>query len=1185
MDALLNENQQLKEELLMNENAIQFIEKYTKQFSDIHDKAIMLVNTTHELDKQVIIRDNAIQHIKNILDSVYNENISYTSKFGAMIVNEIKNKGEHFIMELSGCLCKKNTSMIMFEAPLMIEHQIEPTHQDVDNIIELIEDLKVDELNDENEETSSQVEVIEVPESRVTTKSFDEKFLDNMQEQFLEFAKIKHKKTINKILENKQVEDKELLRLINSFNKAHPEFKNKIRKYEKQRNNKEEHAKEILKAIYNEKYGDKYKRKMDQTNFENPHFEKWMKKQMFVMMVSSDMGYPGSPDMGSHGSPDMGSHGSPEMGSHGSPDMGSHGSPEMGSPEMGSPEMEGGGKRVQINPDDEQHPWNRDDNNGSENKKRKLSHKMELDTTIKIELEPLNIENWNDKSVAFNYLLNTIDIFDTDYCYLEEMYEMRGMCDRGEDQSVMNDGMFGGKPILDTKSFEEFYDSIRLLSDMKHDFGKSGLFEKVSKIIPPLFKSGILSEPRFIAKVIGTKFDFYENLYIRDATRKKYVKEGNSREVFDKATLGSIKNIVCDMPLGEEYHSDNISDKQLQRIYTYGNHLDPSPVRGVVTNKYMTIQNYMTFLNEIISKFFQSYFLVIDPPNQDPTKYIDLIPVIQSVQQIENDMGKYRFQFQNSTIGLNGTDFEINSIVNNELLSKLPQSIQDAITRLFSGPNGELKKLLYLMTYKELGDHIQLHELKRIREDRQGTNQQNPFIDTIFGTRDQILIADAFKQEEPVMFWFDSVNNKFAPGIKLPNLDDLKQDSPLSGPGSFQSILFYYSKFHKNNIDLSTSQAIKKFINDKLDRYINIMNLNQKEVVKSSNPDLTNNLQNLRTYNAPGLNELNIFEIIRKKLLEFILDLYDYKESIEPLLQSIASYLESNNVSQLNNDRKKRYINDIQVCMRILDISFETLSQYYTIKGNIKNVQIQSKVDQRILKTNIQQFIRNSGRSRRSSGQNITEIFTKLKSIRKVALNMMPEDSKYNQHLGTIFNELLGFNSPIININQLIETNAGKIKDKFGSNQVLMDLDDSIHELESLIKSDPTLNEQFKKEQEQDGIFIIEYPDEPQKTQQQAQSSNSDTIMSEAAATPLTPVKNATSPAQNATSTDQNQSNENPEELPIHPVQKIFPKFNEYDESFQNLLLINLFPEVQKALNDTYAQELQQHITYTDSLS
>ena len=98
--------------------------------------------------------------------------------------------------------------------------------------------------------------------------------------------------------------------------------------------------------------------------------------------------------------------------------------------------------------------------------------------------------------------------------------------------------------------------------------------------------------------------------------------------------------------------------------------------------------------------------------------------------------------------------------------------------------------------------------------------------------------------------------------------------------------------------------------------------------------------------------------------------------------------------------------------------------------------------------------------------------------------------------------------------------------------------------------------------------------------------------MYEAAATPLNPVQNATSPALNATSpalnatsTDQNQSNENPEELPIHPVQKIFPKFNEYDESFQNLLLINLFPEVQKALNDTYAQELQQHITYIDSLS
>uniref|UniRef100_A0A6C0CSR4 Uncharacterized protein n=1 Tax=viral metagenome TaxID=1070528 RepID=A0A6C0CSR4_9ZZZZ len=1184
MDALLNENKQLKDKLLMNETAIQFIEKYTKQFSSIYDKVMMLIqHTSQDYEKQVIIRDNAIQHIKNILDTLYNENISYESKFGAMIVNEIKNNGEHFIMKLSGCLCKNNTSMIMFEAPLMIEHQIESPHQDVDNIIELIEDLKVDELNDENEndgendENSSQVEVIEIPESRVTTKSFDDTFLDNMQEQFLEYANRKHKKTISKILENKKVEDKELVRLIDSFNKAHPEFKNKIKKYEKQRNNKEEHVKEILKAIYNEKYGDKYKRKMDQTNFENPHFEKWMKKQMFVMMVSSDMGYP-----------DM------EGGLNGK-------KRRVYADMIKNPDYEGLREDYEGLREDYEGLLEDDEYPRKNNKKTKLSQTLQN----KMELEPLNDKSWTDKSVAFNYLLNTIDIFDTDYCYLEEMYEMRGMCDRSEDQSIMDDGMFGGKPILDNKNFEQYYDSIRLLSDMKHDFGKSGLFEKVSKIIPPLFKSGILSEPRFIAKVIGTKFDFYENLYIRDATRKKYVKEGDSREVFDKATLGSIKNIVCDMPLGEEYHIDteDPDKKKLQRIYTYGNHLDPSPVRGVVTDKYMTIENYMTYLNEIINKFFQSCFLVIDPPNQNPNKYQALIPVIQSVQQIENDMGKYRFQFQNSTIGLNGTDFEINSIVNNELLSKLPQSIQDAITRLFSGPNGELKKLLYLMTYKELGDHIQLHELKKIREN---IEQPNPMMDTIFGTRDQILIADAFKQNEPIMFWFDSVDNKFTPGIKLVNLDDLRTKSPISGKGSFKSILFYYSKFHKNNIDLSTSRAMKQFINDKLNRYLSVIQKNNPE-----NTPLITSLDNLYKIDISGISDTNIFEIIRKKLLEFILYLYDSRESIETLLQSITSYLESNNVSQLNNDRKKNYMNNIQVCMRILDISFETLSQYYTIKGNIKNVQIQSKVDQRVLQTNIQQFIRTSGRSRRSSGQNITQIFTKLKSIRTVALNMMPEDSKYNQHLSTIFNELLGFNSPIININQLIKTNAGKIKDKFGSIQVLMDLDDSIHELESLIESDPTLNEQFKKEQEQDGIFIIEYPDESQQTQQQTQSSNSDIIMYEAEATPLSAAQTATSSAQTATSsaqtatssaqtstssaqtatssaqtaTEQNQSTENPEELPIHPVQKLFPKFNEYDESFQNLLLINLFPEVQKALNYTYTQELQKHITYTDSLS
>lgn len=1100
MDALLNENQQLKEMLLMNENAIQFIEKYTKQFSNIYDKAIQLIDTSQNLEKQVVIRDNAIQHVKNILDTLYNDNIAYESKFGAMIVNEIKNKGEHFIMELSGCLCKKNSSMIMFEAPLMIEHQIESPHQDVDNIIELIEELKVDELkeenenenDDENDENSSQVEVIEIPESRVTTKSFDETFLENMQEQFLEYANRKHKKTISKILENKKVEDKELVRLIDSFNKAHPELKNKIKKYEKQRNNKEEHAKEILKAIYNEKYGDKYKRKtMDQTNFENPHFEKWIKKNMPAIMDGGD-----------------------------------------------------GMKRGR------EEEWD-----------VAIGMNRPSPTSRTLLNVPANLEESNKLSnfsryLAFNHLLETIDLFDISSESLNDLYTDMGTIPYKDmyGRMIINGMLGGAKPILENSQFEEHYDTIRLLTDMKHDFSHNKSFQKVFKAIPAFFKQGIMSEPLFMAKVISTKYDFYQNLYVRDATRAKYMKRGENRKPFDKAELGTIKKIVCDMPLGAEYHVDSEDNTRLQRIYTYGNHLDPSPVTGRVTELYTILheKDIVKTLNEIIERFFMSCFKVIDPSNQKQEKYRDLIPKINKIRP-NDDENKYRYEFVgNPEQLLSGTDFEINKIAN-----LIPPLTQEGLNKYNSfSPEA---KLLYKMTFKELGDHIQLHELKNMR-----IQYEEKTKDIIFGTRDQILIADAFKQSEPILFWFDSVTNKFDPGAKLPTLGSEEIMTPLTGKDSYKSMLFYYSTEHKQLIDYSKHAVMKSLVENKLNKYTSII-----QNTKFGREDKILNIQNIiretkeRTF--PIIFDETQFEYYYKQIIQIIKELYytEFPLDIEGILKKMDPLIQLSILALNVKEKINNFVRLIQSALRITDISFETIFQYGTITQEIDHFKINRTVDFKLLIRDVGNF--KIAKESRSTPKRVEDIFSKLKSMRKHAYNIIPTSEKYKKHLQTIFETLMGLDKDVLTIHSLISNTVTWIQesDKFGSIQMLTKLDEDISHIQELIQTNETLKKRYYEEEP----FEITIPLAE--------------VIPEKTPTMERPMSPESPPQPQPQLPPQPQLQPPPQpELP-EPVTEpfsitnLFPNFKNYDDYFKQLLLIDLFPQFQEASHKRYMEHLE----------
>lgn len=268
MDALLDENQQLKEQLFANQTAIEFVEKYAVKFSNIYHKVTALISKTENVEKQSIIRDNAIGHIKDIIETVYSDNIVYESRFGTMLVNEIKEKGEHFIIKLETCVCT-TSPLIMLPSftethhvtvdtkphELMIEHeQVVPNpveqnpvvqHNDVEDVnkmIELIENLKVDELSETQlKETKNDPALI----PQATSESFDELFQDEMQNGFIEYTKANHPVKFKKILlEPEKIENKELEKLIKSYTKANPDIRTKIKKYEEHRN-EEERMKEV----------------------------------------------------------------------------------------------------------------------------------------------------------------------------------------------------------------------------------------------------------------------------------------------------------------------------------------------------------------------------------------------------------------------------------------------------------------------------------------------------------------------------------------------------------------------------------------------------------------------------------------------------------------------------------------------------------------------------------------------------------------------------------------------------------------------------------------------------------------------------------------------------------------------------------------------------------------------------
>ena len=1021
MQSLLIEDENLKDKLLINEYAIRFINSYNQRFSSIYDKTFSLISKNYNNTEKInIIRRNAIDHINTTVHNIYGDDVVYESKFGTMLVDEIKNNADLFIHKLNSICCSKPSMIdtIIPHEPYVSEvHQItlNPKNNEIltteikdigharQRTLENEQNLHIDDglnlsierhLSDKNHteddflhghehmqqhfdgrlrtiddkvNDTDEIRLLHATNDFVDEQihlddvtdnlSYDESFMVGMQKGFIEHATNMHPKTMKKITNLEKVEDKDLEKMLKSYIKSNKHITTQIQKYNKSRASQEE----TLNKLYDETYGSKYKRKKDTTIFENPHYEKWYKCNLSKLNIRSSVTLVG------------------------------------GRENVGKQFLKTTNDKINKN----KTYFNKTRNTTTRNKTRnyfnktRSNHKQNYTYTESIQRPMFE----SDFFLGTNKLIESMHMFETDM--YKNTYEWDDNVSNNPN-TFMSGGVGSGHGILDRNTFQKDYEIIRLLCDMKHDF-KDYFWVAWNGIIKRFPRGGayyqkyLLSEVQFMAMVVNNDSgNIYKHLYVSDATRDSQLDEDQGamiqrREKFKKTNLQPIEYVVCDMGLGSEYHVDsiNLTDGHFQdgcqrtaqkspeqaepliRKYTYGNHLDPSPVTGSVDINFLygpqdndVDKRNLKRLNTIIHDFFEKLMDFYE--NVSDTKFTQtlresLIPKIRALSMSSNKCG-YVYDFnleennRNYRGNLSGTDFEINAIRNLSLIEKLPEYLSNILKTL----NNETFVRFYLMTFKELGDHIQLHELMSLRNEFK--DQDAVINKTIFATRDKILIADAFKQEEPVLFWCDSIQGKFDPGMTLSsmiNIDDIKL-------GGFSSYLFYYSKYHKKfDVDFGNPEYMYNCMIQKFNRYRKYAN-DMRQQLRASINDVLNPILVITPeayitdqFRNEFLTKIELYTFYFDQLFEIIKLLYNVEDSDDDKMLHILDKIkpfeefrsEPGSVYDQEFDREfNKITNQIMSCIYLIDVSFDTIRQYNMViddkkifDNNLNNLSISTE--------------------------------------------------------------------------------------------------------------------------------------------------------------------------------------------------------------------------------------------------
>lgn len=382
------------------------------------------------------------------------------------------------------------------------------------------------------------------------------------------------------------------------------------------------------------------------------------------------------------------------------------------------------------------------------------------------------------KYLVMNDFYSSFDFFD--YNYGNPPDQAGGACPSNKENCLTEDGC---------------YDTVRLYSDIRHDFDESHTPKKCA-----------LTEDQFITHALkGKTSELYKKLQYSTFNLV-------TKQFLDTPINTNYEYAVMDMRLHDSITTKTKEPGKLQEAITYGNLMDATmseqdrPTKDFYNEAEDSILNR---LRTIIQNFFRSQY-----PNI----------VVNSLTYNEND-GTFTMRMGNenkrATLeSFNGKDFERNIVESDD--NKL---------KIFARQLGIIDNK-FVQMFKSLGDHIQLHELVHM-------NKKNS--NTIFYTRDRILVADSIRNDMDIIFnltgnFFDASNlERKNVGLLQPFTDKTIQNSPQSFSKKSGRVLpTVYFMVYTNNPMVTDMTGLYQMFLTKVRLYSNIMNRIGRYVTASS---------------------------------------------------------------------------------------------------------------------------------------------------------------------------------------------------------------------------------------------------------------------------------------------------------------------------------------------------------------
>ena len=459
------------------------------------------------------------------------------------------------------------------------------------------------------------------------------------------------------------------------------------------------------------------------------------------------------------------------------------------------------------------------------------------------EFELIDLSEKDIQEVALNDLYSSMNFFVPDNTEIHEK------------EPVMGKG--GGAASTSTLT----YNRVRLHSDIKHDFHESIKDESFNNL------SSAKTEDAFIHYALKDKIqDIYQKTYYANMRNIK----GNG---FMKTPIPSLyEYAVMDMRMGEgitvspQKQSERINTLGgINEIITYGNLMDATMRQNdkpstdwydQITNDEITIN-----LESIINTFFQAEF-----------------PKFEATNLTYNSSTKMFTIFINDeSFTFNGKNFEKNIVEKNlEPLASILSNI------LLLGDSN--RKVLFKRMFKSLGDHIQLHELVKMR----GNNQNSDNLQkTIFATSDRILVADAIRNDIDVMFdlsdtFFNALKDPFGHSI---DLSSVKKIPPFSEEDARQRKETYFI-IYTNKILRSDMTSFSKMFHSKLKLYINVtrklqlfVNIDEKTpYIKNISDHISSFHDNYPEVTDASSNNINQINALKDSIINLLNIFYNTSE-------------------------------------------------------------------------------------------------------------------------------------------------------------------------------------------------------------------------------------------------------------------------------------------------------------------